>query len=67
MCVHVTRHVCLKQGECVWKKASVCGKRQVCVEKGKCVWKKVIVCGKDESESISNQLINALLQQLHML
>ena len=31
------------------------------------VWKKVIVCGKDESESISNQLINALLQQLHML
>ena len=63
----------MEKGNCVWKKASVCGKRQVCVEKGKCVWKKAIVwkkasvCGEDESESISNQLINALLQQLHML
>ena len=43
----------MEKGKCVWNKAIV--------------WKKASVCGKDESESISNQLINALLQQLHML
>ena len=59
--------MCVEKGKCVWKKASVCGKRQVCVWKKAIVWKKVIVCGEDESESISNRLINALLQQLHML
>ena len=63
----------MEKGKCVWKKAIVCGKGKCVCGKGKCVWKKaivwkkVIVCGKDESESISNQLINALLQQLHML